>query len=158
MTSSQVVGYSEDFFGKPVSQFNIQERIALSYSLRKNIPWISLEKISQTISDNAKNSRSIVWMYLNKPDSSRHFKEDALKEISNLSEYIDVEAGKAQANYVPLSKYYLKAQRPSWTTKKKATEAMDKINKMLGLPLREGFHIMRVYQEKGLWYISRFLE
>ena len=40
-------------------------------------------------------------------------------------------------------------------TKKEAEESKERINKMMGLPKREGFHIMGVYEKGDLWYLSR---
>lgn len=54
---------------------------------------------------------------------------------------------------------FWKNQNPiAFITEDQAKSSMNKINNMLGLPLREGFHIMRVFQKKGMWYLSRFSE
>ena len=44
-----------------------------------------------------------------------------------------------------------------YSTEYGAKKAQEKINAMMGLPLREGFHIMRVFEENGFWYLSRSL-
>lgn len=49
-------------------------------------------------------------------------------------------------------------KQPYWTSRELANKSAVKINAMLGLPLREGFHIMRIYQDGGMWYLSRYLK
>lgn len=137
MDLDYIIKKSESFFFSTLSNFSFSQRIALAVAfMERGIDVRIIKRILSVPCVNyAKNFKPLT---------------------RDMEIYKDVPGLLSDLLITNKPSARLSGFEVQFKNKKQAEESMSRINNMMGHPLREGFHIMRVYEKNNFWHLSRY--